>query len=136
MIYAKTTAVAVISLPHMIAIPFFLVVAPGYWQALGPGSRLTLLLAAGLGAWGIYTSIGLLRRKRWARISVVTIAAAVMLLSVAVLSRRALDHATGQSLWEPALLLWEPALLSAISLAWILFFSAPRTKAFFATRID
>jgi hypothetical protein len=119
--------VAVISLFYVLYVPFLLLVAaPGYWRGLGPGSGLTLALPAGLGAWGVYTSIGLLRRKRWARISVVTIAAAVMLLSVAALLSGAMYHAAVHSLWAPA-------LVSAISLAWILFFSAPKTRAFFAT---
>ena len=98
------------------------------------------ILFIGAGIWGTATGIGILRRWKWARISVLTFAGLTAFeganYAPAVAFIRAPARRGGLPLEEPRLLFFCMAIgLAAFGILWIVMFSGNRTKEFFRANV-
>jgi len=119
---------AVLSLLSLAYVPWLMLAAPGYWPPLNLLAELLgFSLPPALGICGLVTSLGLFRRKPWARVSIQVIAA-VLILNSLLAGLLLATHSDLNAVWFAA-----QAVLMSIGISWLVFFNARNARAAFAS---
>jgi len=119
---AICTALSLLALAYL---PYLMLAFPGYGRWLTLPQLLTASTPTAMGACGLVTSIGLLRRKPWARVSIQVVAAVLILNSLLAILLCTTINFRG-AIWLVH------TIVILVGASWLVFFNERQTKAVFA----